>query len=485
MRRGRFARERWASLTIAVLTALLALPLWASPWNVFDGGIAAASAGFTLHGLVPYRDYWLLYGPLSGWVLSIPTALFGPSVELTRFVGLLVLAAQAAVVYGLCRRWVSVFAAALLAVSSALLVGAFMGVEVNAWPLSMTLSLAALSLRLDARRPFVVGALLGLAFLARLDVGAYALVACVLLPDRRRLLVGFGITAFPIAAGLLLLSPLASLVEQLIWYPLVGPRQYRGVPGLEALMPTNIALPLTLILGVVPRVAIALALARAVAGRHLDLLAIAVFAALSQLQTLGRADAAHLALATTPAIVLLAAILPRTPRLSLFGVGIVAPVLFAAVVTGMGIALSASPSKDLALQRSIAVVRHATTRDQALFVGLVSNRYTLLNATLAYYLADRPPGSRWTMYNPGVTNTDATQAAMVANLEATQTNVMILGASASNAFEFTNDSRIAGSSILDRYIGASFRTWCDFGEYQVAVRVAWDPEGPCPIAGDA
>jgi hypothetical protein len=190
--------DRWVAISVAVVAALLAMPLWAAPWNLFDGGITAASAGFTLHGLLPYRDYWLLYGPLSGWLLAIPTALFGPSVELTRLVGLLLLSVQAVIVYGLCRRWTDVFPGALLAVSSSLIVAAFVGLEMSAWTLSMALGLLAFSLRLDARRPFLVGLLLGLAFLSRHDIGAYALFASLLFPERRRLLLGFAVlTARP------------------------------------------------------------------------------------------------------------------------------------------------------------------------------------------------------------------------------------------------------------------------------------------------
>lgn len=482
---SRFSSDRWATLVTSIATAALAVPLWAAPWNVFDGGITASAASFTLHGLVPYRDYWLLYGPLSGWLLAIPTAIIGPSVELTRLMGLAVLAAQSAIVYRLCLRWTLRFPASLLALSSSLLVAAFMGLEISAWTLSMTLCLMALSFRLDARRPLLVGVLLGLAFLTRLDVGAYALLASLLLNERRLLLIGFATIVVPPAIAVLVLSPISFLVEQLVWYPLVGPRQFRGLPGLEVLMPMAVAAPLTFVLAIVPRLAIAVTLVRALADGRRDLLVMAVFAALCQLQTLGRADAAHLAVATTPAVVLIGAMLPRGRRTSLFGIGIVAPALFAAAAAGMLIASSGSTTRDFALRRSIETVRQVTQRDDAIHVGLASNRHTTLNAMLAYYLADRRPGSHWTMYNPGVTNTDLTQAAMVAELEATGTNILILDTEWVDGFEITNDSRISGSTVLDRYIEDRFRIWCDFGAFRVDVRVAWNPDRPCLTADGA
>lgn len=478
--------EPRVALATAVAVTVLATPLWSAPWNLYDGGIAAASASFTLHGLLPYRDYWHLYGPLSGWLLAIPTAFLGPSVELTRAAGLLLLAAQAAIVYGLCRRWTSAFPASLLAVSSSLIVAAFMGLEMSAWTLSMTLCLLAFWYRLDARRPMLVGVLIGLAILSRQDLGAFALLASLVLPERRRMIIGFASIVVPVGSVILLMSPISFLIEQVVWYPLIGRGRFRAVPGLDVLMPMALAVPLTVTLAVIPRLAIVLAFARALADRRRDLLAMTLFAVLCQLQSVGRVDGAHLAVSTTPAIMLIAASLPRRRGPSVAAIAVVAPALFAAAALGMMIAsASGSTSRDLALQRSIAVARQATGRDDAVLVGLVSNRYTILNAPLAYYLLDRPPAMRWTIYSPGVTNTDATQALMVADLEATRTNVLILDVNAASEFEYTNDSRIPGSTIFDLHVMDRFRTWCDFGEFRVAVRVAWNPDGPCPIGSPA
>jgi hypothetical protein len=478
----RFDAERLVPLIAAGLVALLAIPLFTVPWNHFDGGISASAATFTLHGLVPYRDYWLLYGPLTGWILAIPTAVLGPSVELIRIAGLAVLAAQSATVYKICRRWAPPFQAVLLAVVASLLVAVFVGLEMNAWPVAMTLALAGLAIRLESRRALLAGVLIGLAALARLDVGGYALLAALVLPDRRRMLIGFGASVAPVAFVLLLLVPISSLWEQLVWYPLVGPRQFRGVPSLDVLMPMSVAVPFTLVLAILPRIAIGASLVRGIARRQADVLAIAVFAGLCQLQTLGRSDLAHLGVAMPPAIALIAANLPGARRPALIGTAIVAPPLFAVAVFGLVIALSGPTPKDLALQRSIAVTRQAVDRDTPIFIALSRNRYTVGNALLAYYLTDRPPGSRWTLFNPGVTNTDATQTLMVADLEASGTNLMILDVSGAEWFETSNDSQIPGSTILDTYLDERFRTWCDFGDYRVAVRVAWDPASACPIA---
>lgn len=476
-----FGAERLGPGIAAALAVILAMPLLTVPWNHFDGGITASAATFTLHGLLPYRDYWLLYGPLAGWILAVPTAIFGPTVELTRLAGLGVLAGQAVVVYHLCRRWTDRFPSILLAVAASWIVAVFVGLEMTSWPLAMTIALLGLVLRLESRRPILAGMLLGLAFLSRLDVGAYALLAALLMPDRARTLGGFGLCVAPIALVLIVFVPLDSLVEQLVWYPLVGPRLFRGVSSLDQMMPVSIAAPLTVVLAIMPRIAIASGILRGLIARRRDLVAIAVFAALCQLQTLGRADLAHLAVAIPPAVVLIAANLPVSRRPALLGIAVVTPPLFAVAVVFMAMAVAGSTPKDLALQRAVAVTREATDRDTPVFVALATNRYTIGNATLAYYLTDRPPGSRWTLFNPGVTNTDETQSLIVADLEATGTDVLILDVWGAEWFETSNDSRIPGSTILDRYLDDHFRTWCDFGAYRVAVRTSWNPDASCPI----
>ena len=473
--------ERTKAFATAGVAILLLLPMWTVPSRVFDGGIAAAAADFTLHGLLPYRDYWLLYGPLAGWFLAAPTAVLGPSVELTRLVGLLWLAGQTLVVYWLCCRWTTSFAASLLALASALLIGSFMGLELHAWTMAMTFALLAMALRLGGARPVIVGFLLGLAFLARLDVGVYGLVALLLLPERRRLLFGFGAVVVTAGVAFVLLVPIERLAEQLVWYPLVGPRQFRGMPGLGADLPLAVVLPLTATLAVLPRLAALAGLVVAAFERRSDLLVLAVFASLCQLQTLGRADAPHMAVASTPAIVVIAALLPRSPRHSLVAVGVVASVLFASGVLGTMASISQPSDRDVALQRAVTAVRITTEPDEPVLVGLTSHRHTIANSLLAYYLVDRPPGTRWTMYNPGVTNVDTTQTLMVQDLETAKTNLLILDVEWAGVFESTNDSRLAGSVILDRYIQDTFQTWCDFGAYRVAKRSTWKPGSACPV----
>jgi hypothetical protein len=472
-----------AVLAVASLAVALAALRWAAPFAQFDGGISSSAATFTLHGLLPYRDYWLLYGPLGGYLLTPVTAIFGPSLDLVRVCGLIVIFAQGGTAFVIVRSWAPHAAAMLIAIAAVLLPAALIGIEFSPWALAMTLALAGLYLAgRSANRPLVAGLLLGLAFASRLDVGAYALFAALLTRDRRSILAGFAIVAVPTVALSLLTTPIADLAEQLIWYPLLGLRQYRSVPGIEFELPfpmlaAFVSIPLVLI----PRALIGGSVARLLLVRPTDRLvgAVTVFALLCQLQTLGRADIHHFSQAATPALLLLATFLIPARRLSplVLAVPIALVVSVIALGIGSGFFHSGDP-RDMDLERAARATTALTARDEPIFVALSANRYTFINPLVAYYLADRRPGTTFTLFNPGVTNTDAIQARMVAELAASRTRVLVLDDKYSESFESVNESRIPGSTLLDDYITADFHRVCTFGDYWLMARS--EPGEPVP-----
>ena len=115
-------------------------------------------------------------------------------------------------------------------------------------------------------------------------------------------------------------------------------------------------------------------------------------------------------------------------------------------------------------------VRAATNPEDRIFVGLTSHRYTVLTPLIVYYLADRGPGVRDTMFNPGVTNTDRGQTRMVGDLERTAAPYLVLDRPTSGLSEPYNDSRIPGSTLLDDYITAHYHTVCDLGSLVIQAR---------------
>jgi hypothetical protein len=221
-------------------------------------------------------------------------------------------------------------------------------------------------------------------------------------------------------------------------------------------------------------------------------LALLILAILCRLQTLARGDAPHSAEAIAPALLLLAFGVPRPQRLAerlALSVGAAVIVALAALpLTTLG---AAPAPYDAALRAAAALVRGQTSPDEPIFVGEVRNEHTLLNPLIGYYLADRPPGVHDTMYNPGVTNTDAAQTQMVTDLRANRVRFLILDVPLADCFEPANDSRIVGSTILDQAIAKDYVVVADFGAVVImGLRGAVNPFGapqlwvdPAPPSG--
>ena len=286
---------RWRDvIAVAIIAGVAMLPNLLEPLYVYDGGLAASAGTFILHGELPYRDFWWLYGPASGVLVAIPTAILGPSLLLPRLLGLIVLMSQAGIGYALLRTRVAHVPAAIVAIAAVTPEAVLMHVDISAWSVSTALALGAIFVRTGTSgRPVWTGVLLGAAFLARLDVGGYGLLAVLLLPGRRGDIAGFALVSVPFLAFAALSTPLSDLYEQLIWFPIFGTREFRTVPVSD--LSNRIVLLLTLPVIVIPKAAIAAAVSRLLAVRNPppQFLVLTAFATLCQLQTFARADDAH------------------------------------------------------------------------------------------------------------------------------------------------------------------------------------------------
>jgi hypothetical protein len=486
------ATSRHAAL-VGLLAAIAISPNLLVPLSTYDGGLSGSAGTFLLHGALPYRDFWWLYGPASPVLAAAATAVAGPSILLLRLLGMIVLGAQAALGYAVVRSAAPHVVAALVAIAAVAVTSFVLGIELTAWSLAVTLALAGLLARREGHDR-AAGILLGLAILSRLDVGAYALIGALVVPRRRELLGWFAAVAVPIGAVALLTTPLADLVQELIWFPLIGTRQFRYVPPPR--FEDVLSLLLFACLVLIPKLAIVGAAARGIRRRPLaqPVVPMIVFAALCQLQTVSRGDIYHQADAALPGLLLVGLLAGpsaiRSPvqlsrarvdlRLTQFA-GLASTVTLCLIFGAFSVLRMETGPLPMAEQALVAGVRTIvanTTHDDPLFVGLTAHRITLLNPMLVYYLADRRAGTWATMFNPGVTNTDATQTRMVDELKASHPPLLYLDDTLADAVETTNDSAIPGSTILDTYLAAAYVTVCDFG----AVRIVATPERATSIA---
>jgi hypothetical protein len=456
------------SVLAALLAALLAAPMLQAPLPVFDGGIAASAGTFILHGRIPYRDFWLLYGPLTAYLAAGLTALFGTDLTVLRVAGIVLVACTALLGYWLVRDRVPRIPGVVLAVAASTIAVRSTGVDLWPWALSMALVLAAILVaqRRTDRSLLAAGAILGLAALARQDLGAYGLIAVIISSRNLRPLVGAAVVLVPAAIALLLVVPVQALFEQLIWFPLVGQHVFRALSGPSLTSFLAPGATLGWLLYWPPLGVIGLTLARCWRQRSMTptVVALLILAILCRLQTLGRADEAHSAEAIAPVILLLGFALTRPHgRLHRLALSLGASIVIALAALPLTMLGAGVDPYDVALRTAVAVVRTETQPDEPIFVGEVHNLHTLLNPLIAYYLADRPAGVRDTMYNPGITNTPATQTRMVADLRANRVRFLILDVRFADCFEPTNDSRLPGATILDQAIDKDYVVVADFG----------------------
>jgi hypothetical protein len=139
------------------------------------------------------------------------------------------------------------------------------------------------------------------------------------------------------------------------------------------------------------------------------------------------------------------------------------------------------PGYDRSLVAAAEWLEAATTRDERVYVGLTSHQYTVRNPLIVYYLADRRPAVRDTMFNPGVTNSDWGQGRMVADLLVSTPPYLVLDRATAMIREDSNASRIPGSTRLDQYIASSYHQICDLDYVVIEGRDHFDRTAPpCP-----
>ncbi len=422
---------------------LLSLPAMFAPLNLYDGGLASSAATFLLHGALPYRDFWWLYGP-GGPVLLAPfVALFGPSLLGIRVAGLVVAFWLTAAGYAWMRAARLTFVLAVLIPATTVGFMSFLnGLEPTTWFIGMAFAISGLYVRVFRRDWAVIaGLLIAAAALTRLDLGAYAFTAALLVPHRARFLatvVGIGLLS---AVAALMIADLPTLFEQLIWYPIVGPRQFRGLP-LPQISDAITAVAFIVVV-LVPKAGVVVAITQMLAGRQRDraLVVLTVFAALCQLQTAGRSDFYHQVQGGFPGTLLLAYTLGRMSEVPLrrmpsIGASRLVGLAVLAAVCGFNLSFSVialrlpelgrlGPSEQ-AFVAAVRTISSSSTPDEPIFVALTSNRLTFANDMLAYYLADRRSGVHVAMFNPGVSNTDQVQREMIDDLETSRTRFVLL-----------------------------------------------------------
>lgn len=274
---------RWSRAALFAGLAVLLFLLNSRVVNVFDEGLLLTGTMRTMAGQVLHRDFYYNYGPAQLYILAGLFRIFGPSVLVERLTESGFAAALAVSLYVLARRFCTrAVAVAALALCLLWIVGVMM-LQSLMNPALCTLMLWAAWLilpvgdsRIQRRRAAAAGALAGVAFLFRYDMGLgllaanlFAAVLMMALRERvskesvRSLLatifgpyvVTFLIVTLPAVIAYLAVAPLHDLLYDVVIYNAKYYRAGRGLPFPKLEMGPNFenvvvyVLPLLIALG--------------------------------------------------------------------------------------------------------------------------------------------------------------------------------------------------------------------------------------------
>src|SRR5207248_8021659 len=99
-RRNRPSAAVIAQATAIVLFFVLAtMRFMVAPLDRYDEGVTLTKAALTAAGQIPFRDYWITYGPLDTYILAAAFKVVAINVMVERALGMVVLGLLAAAAY--------------------------------------------------------------------------------------------------------------------------------------------------------------------------------------------------------------------------------------------------------------------------------------------------------------------------------------------------------------------------------------------------
>src|SRR5256714_6622 len=406
-------------MTIVLFFVPATMPFMVAPLDRYDEGVTLTKAALTAAGQIPFRDYWITYGPLDTYVLAAAFKVVAVNVMVERALGMVVLGLLAMAAYGvttrlglrggirlLLTRLISVVPISVPAFNSAFLANLVGVTAVLAFLVSLD--------RDRWRWPLLTGALLGLASFSRpefalaLGIGLFAGYAAMGLNRQglRARLLPYVLGAIGVAVGLWGVTVLMAGITP-VWFDLV-----------------------TYATSLYPQ-------ARRIPFRRGDAAAGGVvFGDLSQPHA--------------------AAGVPRS---------------------GLSGERAWLPATELA--EVIREIDAATPGGGRIWVGLQRNDLVTFNDTTLYFLSARNPGTVYYEALPGLTNTESGERTIACQLARAGVVLAVLGPT--SAGERWNLSSVPGSPYLDQWLAARTVGRSQVGPYVLLkLTPGLRPDDRCP-----
>ena len=510
---------------IGLFVGLAGIRFVVAPLDRYDEGVTLTDGALTAAGHVPFRDFWMTYGPLDVYVLAAAFHLVSINVVVERLLGLAVLVLLGVAAYAITGRLGLSGAMRLLLTglisAGALAVPAF----TSAFFVNLIGMLAVLAFLVSLERdrprwPLLAGAIVGVSAFSRPEyaialgtgLGAGYLALGLHGAVFRRWVAPYVAGAFGVAAVLWAIT---------IWQAGIGPVWFDVVNHALNLYPQARSIPIgrghegAFVIVLTAIFALSWLWAAWHAARQRSdraerarTVALLVAGLLLFNWVRIRADGIH-ALGVWPLVATLLALLlagrrrrSRSAPLALDATVAVAGILLFSVGAG-GLAL-----RDLALPHAATDVPRAglsgerawmpapvlaelireidalTPAGQPIWVGLRRNDLATLNDTTLYFLSAREPGTAYFVGLPGLTNSESIQHTIACQLERSGVTLAVLGPNGEG--EPWNLSSVPGSRFLDQWLAQRTISRSALGPYEVVrLTPGLAPGEQCPSSGGA
>jgi hypothetical protein len=513
------------TLVLLTLAGLFAIAVTArflmAPLDRYDEGVTVIKGALMAQGLVPYRDFWMTYGPLDAGILAAAFHVIAVDVLVERVVAILTALLFTGIAYLLVTAVGARGALRLLMTGLMALVPVSIPMF-NSAVLADLLALASFAAFVRGEKdprprwPLLAGVGTGLATFARPELGiALALglligyAAPAIVDRRRRPLVAYaGVTGAVVAlswGAMLLVSGPGPVVLDLIVYAVRLYPSARGVPlGQGAEGPAVLVMAGAFV--VIWLWAMVVLVQHRFAPPERDrILALLVTGMLLFMWVRTRADGWHAMIAWPATGVLLTVLMQRRQR-SRASIPRLEAVMSVAAMLSVIFATGALAARDLARPSTDALVAHATLvgsrawmpsdqlaaliaridqavpPGQSFLVGLQRNDLVSFNDTMVYALAGRRPGTVYFEDLPGFSNADAVERTVICQLTRSRVTLAVLGPNTPG--EPSNLSSHLGSHRLDAWLTQHTVDQDAIGPYLIlTLRPDPYPAAPCPEPG--
>jgi hypothetical protein len=514
-----------SKIIIFFISLMVMVSFMAIPMNIFDEGLIAFGTQRLMWGEVPYKDFWLVYGPAQLILTALAFFLTEPSLTILRIVDALIKASLTTLIFAHIRRFSGIKPAlALWAVTTYWIstIG-FPGYPMfGAWLFAVTTFsfLGEYLARESDMQICYAGISAGLAAGFRPEIGCYLLicsfVALTLFNLRTNhlrvqsfffLLLSFSLVLMGIYGPIIILAGFEPIEHFLGRYATSIIPEYRHIPpptlgSLFSLKHIFIGrrfawgiqdwvgayFPL-LLLGVGALVPLTMSTSANLKRAWPLFAGEILFVAFLWKQGIHRFDPVHMLPSMVMALGVFTMIISELPSRRVY-IPLYSAVILVLVFSRdyyfqctpkdfkeryiMNAQEFSSPSVPRAgfvkiagdQEQALKFIRENYTDEKYLFVGLNIHDQLVVNDVMFYFLADKHSASRYHVFNPGFINQSGPQTEIVEELQKRKIRLIVL-VDLPRSKEPNKSAVSSGVTTLDNFIRDNYRLCTKFGRYSV------------------